>query len=119
MALAILCWVWALAFQLIDLIILCCGLASQSSLMLFVTSLSWRHAIAEAKLPNAVMAIDLNRIQQALILTNETDQAVASQAFLHSLQSINPCYCLILLATHFACKKLFKMPMITFLTSSP
>ena len=84
------------------------GLASQSSLMLFVTGLFWRHARTEAKLPNAVMAIDLNRIQQALPLPYAGDQAIASQAFLHGLQSIYLCSALILLATAFACKKLLQ-----------
>ncbi len=84
------------------------GLASQSSLMLFVTGLFWRHARTEAKLPNAVMAIDLNRIQQALPLPYAVDQAIASQAFLHGLQSIYLCSALILLATAFACKKLLQ-----------
>ena len=84
------------------------GLASQSSLMLFVTGLFWRHARTEAKLPNAVMAIDLNRIQQALPLPYAGDQAIASQAFLHGLQSIYLCSAIILLATAFACKKLLQ-----------
>lgn len=84
------------------------GFASQSSLMLFVTGLFWRHARTEAKLPNAVMAIDLNRIQQALPLPYAGDQAIASQAFLHGLQSIYLCSALILLATAFACKKLLQ-----------
>jgi len=152
MALAMFGWVWALAFHLVGLMLLCnglvgisigllipaitskamqaagssfalqssgwlvlaealgpmLGLASQSSLMLFVTSLSWRHAMAETKLPNAVMAMDLNRIQQALPLPNAVDQAIASQAFLHGLQSIYLCSALILLVTAFACKKLLQ-----------
>jgi hypothetical protein len=62
--------------------------------------------MAEAKLPNVLMAMDLNRIQQALPLPNAVDQAIASQAFLHGLQSIYLCSSLILLATTFACKKL-------------
>jgi hypothetical protein len=64
--------------------------------------------MAEAKRPNAVMAIDLNRIQQALPLPNAVDQAIASQAFLHGLQSIYFCSSMILLATTFACKKLLQ-----------
>jgi hypothetical protein len=52
------------------------------------------------------MALDLNRIQQALPLPNAGDQAIASQAFLHGLQSIYLCSALILLAPAFACKKL-------------
>jgi hypothetical protein len=84
------------------------GLASQSSLLLFVTRLFWRHAMAEAKLPYDLMASDLNRVQQALPLPNAVDQAIASQAFLHGLQSIYLCSALILLATAFACKKLLQ-----------
>jgi len=89
------------------------GLASQSSLILFVRILSWRDAIAEAKPPNAVMAIDLNRIQQALPLPNAVHQAITSQAFQHGLQSIYLCSALIQLGTTFACKKLLKTPMTT------
>jgi predicted MFS family arabinose efflux permease len=84
------------------------GLASQSSLLLFVTRLFWRHAMAEAKLPYDLMASDLNRVQQALPLPNAVDQTIASQAFLHGLQSIYLCSALILLATAFACKKLLQ-----------
>jgi hypothetical protein len=52
--------------------------------------------------------MDLNRIQQALPLPNAGDQAIASQAFLHGLQSIYLCSALILLAIAFACKKLLQ-----------
>jgi hypothetical protein len=37
--------------------------------------------MTEAKLPNAVMTIDLNRFQQALPLPNAVDQAIASKTF--------------------------------------
>ena len=153
MALAMFGWVWALAFHLVGLMLLCnglvgmsigllipaitskamqaagssfalqssgwlvlaealgpmLGLASQSNLLLFVTSFSWRNAMAIAKLPTAVMEINLNRIQQALPLPNAVNQAIASQAFLHGLQSIYLCSSLILLATAFACKKLLQI----------
>ena len=84
------------------------GLACQSRLLLFVTGALWLQAKGLGQLSSGAMADDLDRIQQALPLSDAGDQGIASWAFLHGLQSIYLCSALILLATTWICRRLLR-----------